>query len=841
MKNHILPALLLCAATLPAAAQVAPPNAAGVSMSHLHYRVADVDANRRFWVALGGTPGEAGAEGQSIVFPGLAVVLTAGQPAGAAEGSVVAHVAFRVKTFAQIEAAGVPVERRRIEGRESGMALAPSGDRVELFEEHAEQVRFRPEAGATTASAERHNRPMTAPIEPHHLHLNVPSGADVTAQRWYVEHFGGVPGIRLRYAAADVPGMNFNFSGVATPTAPTAGRSLDHVAFAVRGLPALVGRLRNAGIAVNESGSPDGRGRRATLVDPWGTGIELVEAQEPPRRNPQGVAFNHVSIEVADFEREAAFWEALGGSRQTPSPSNRFTIVQFPDMNITVREGSGSGGTVGSVINHIGFQVRSTPEAMARFQAAGLRTEAGGFPGQGWLMSPADVRVEILQDPNLALPIRGHHVHFNNAEPLAQQAWYARVFGAVPGKRGNFDAADIAASNTVMNLTFTAVESAPAPTRGRAADHIAFSVDNLAAFLRGLQEQNVTIEQPLTMQANGRTGIAFVADPWGVRIELIDQNAGGGAATAAAAGGRMLRPRIITHVVADLEKSIAFYREGLDLAVASGPGPLTGSALLHKAKATSPAATARQATLTIPGSNLSLQLIQFSGLEGRAFEQRLYDPGVTRFSIQVRDIDKAFDKVKDRGIIVDTTSAGPVFTQRPRNDTRAVMMRDPDGFVFEFVQSGNPVQTDVPETSNIYNARSSLAIEDFDRSFAFYRDILGFTFANPTRDVNDAVLALEGTPRANARSTGGMPPGSNNMWVLWEFRDIARTKRVPNVQDPGASAISLEVENLPALLARMKAAGITVETPGGEAVTIDGRRAALVRSPDGLLVELVEP
>ena len=105
----------------------------------------------------------------------------------------------------------------------------------------------------------------------------------------------------------------------------------------------------------------------------------------------------------------------------------------------------------------------------------------------------------------------------------------------------------------------------------------------------------------------------------------------------------------------------------------------------------------------------------------------------------------------------------------------------------------------------------------------------------------DAVLALEGTPRAHARSSGGMPPGSNNIWFLWEFRDIERTKRVPNVQDPGASAVSLEVENLPALLARMKAAGVVVETPGGEAVDVGGgRRAALVRSPDGLLVELME-
>ena len=298
------------------------------------------------------------------------------------------------------------------------------------------------------------------------------------------------------------------------------------------------------------------------------------------------------------------------------------------------------------------------------------------------------------------------------------------------------------------------------------------------------------------------------------------------------AAGRMVRPLLITHVVASLEKSVAFYLEGLDLEVVEGPAPLTASALVQKAVAMNPAARARAATLRIPGSQLSLQLVEFSGIPGKAFTQRLYDPGITRFSIQVRDIDKAFDKVKDK-VTVDTTSAGPVYTQRPRNNTRAVMMRDPDGFVFEFVQAGTiPETPGVPVTSNIYNARSSLAIDSFDKALPFYRDLLGFTLNNPPNDINDAVLALEGTPRANARTAGSMPPGSNNMWVLWEFRDIERTKHSPNPQDPGASSISLQVENLSALLGRMRAGGVAVEWSGD--------RRALVRSPDGLLVELVE-
>jgi len=305
--------------------------------------------------------------------------------------------------------------------------------------------------------------------------------------------------------------------------------------------------------------------------------------------------------------------------------------------------------------------------------------------------------------------------------------------------------------------------------------------------------------------------------------------------------GRVVEPTLLTHVVADLAKSIDFYRRGLDFAVVSGPAPLSDSALVHKAMATNPSARAAAAVLAIPGSNLQLRLIQFTGLDGTPFTQRLYDPGVTRFSIQVRDIDKAFEQVKDLGIIVDTTSAGPVFTQRPRNDTRAVMMRDPDGFVFEFVQAGAMPDTAVPVSSNIYSARSSLAVDRMEASIAFYRDLLGFEIRNQPNDVNDAVLALEGTPRARARTAQSMPPGSNNMWVLWEFREIERTRREPAVQDPGASAVTFAVAELAGLAGRLKAAGVTIETPGGAPVPLGGgRRGLLVRSPDGLLLELVE-
>ncbi|MEY4933369.1 MAG: Glyoxalase/Bleomycin resistance protein/Dioxygenase superfamily, partial [Pseudomonadota bacterium] len=206
-----------------------------------------------------------------------------------------------------------------------------------------------------------------------------------------------------------------------------------------------------------------------------------------------------------------------------------------------------------------------------------------------------------------------------------------------------------------------------------------------------------------------------------IAAALLSYAAVSAQAVPSAAQGRMVQPRLIIHVVPDLEKSVAFYTEGVGYDVISPPAELKASTLVHKAVSTAATAKARAATLHIPGSNLQLQLVQFSGIEGKPFTQHHYDPGVTRFSVQVRDVYKAFNRVKDRGVIVDSTSAGPVYTQRPANNTQAVMLRDPDGFVLEFVEAGVMPPTDVPESSNVYNARASLALDKLEVSAAFYR------------------------------------------------------------------------------------------------------------------------
>lgn len=260
-----------------AAAQLAAPNKAGVAMGHLHYRVRDVEANKRFWSALGGRPIKIG-ETEAIRFPDVVVLLTRGESVGGTEGSVVNHVAFRVPSLTTVEAAGLTVQR--LAGF-PGVAsvMTPEGERIELFENAAQNMGFVQDAGYSDAAAERHNRPLTTPVAFHHIHIYVPETNVAAVKAWYTRMFGGTPGKRSQYDAVDLPGVNLNISNrTETPAAPTKGRMLDHIGFEVTGLEAFCRRLATMGITLDGPIRKNAEGvASASFTDPWGTSIELTE------------------------------------------------------------------------------------------------------------------------------------------------------------------------------------------------------------------------------------------------------------------------------------------------------------------------------------------------------------------------------------------------------------------------------------------------------------------------------------------------------------------------------------------------------------------------------------
>jgi len=258
--------------------QLSPPNASGVAMGHLHYRVKDVEANKRFWIALGGRPLR--IDGTEVLkFPGVLVFLSAGESAGGTEGSVVNHVAFRVPLLSGVEAAGLRVEP--VAGF-PGVAsvMTPEGERIELFEDAAQNLTFTQDPGFHDTGAERHNRPVGVPVAFHHIHMYAAEPEIAKVKAWYVRMFGGIPGKRSQYDAVDLPGMNLNISvprGNAG-SVPTRGRMLDRIGLEITGLEALCTKLSAQGVKFDAPYSRTAAGfASATLTDPWGTTIELTE------------------------------------------------------------------------------------------------------------------------------------------------------------------------------------------------------------------------------------------------------------------------------------------------------------------------------------------------------------------------------------------------------------------------------------------------------------------------------------------------------------------------------------------------------------------------------------
>lgn len=236
--------------------------------------------------------------------------------------------------------------------------------------------------------------------------------------------------------------------------------------------------------------------------------------------NDAGVSMGHVHFLVPDVEAAKTFWTAMGG---VPGKLGANDVFKFPGVLILVRKGDGTTPTVGSVVGHIGFHVPDTTAALARWKAAGLNTEVGQNPGQGFVWTPDKLlRVEILEDKTQTVPIAFHHVHFYIADTagssnvLEMQSWYAKMFGAKPGKRGQFDAADIPGAN----LTFTKSDTATVPTKGRMLDHIGFEIVGLEAFCKKAEASGLKFDMPYTKRPDLGIALAFITDPWGTYIEL---------------------------------------------------------------------------------------------------------------------------------------------------------------------------------------------------------------------------------------------------------------------------------------------------------------------------------
>ncbi len=236
----------------------------------------------------------------------------------------------------------------------------------------------------------------------------------------------------------------------------------------------------------------------------------------PP--NAAGAAIGHIHLNATDVDVQSRFWTTVGG---IIVQREKLTMVQFPGIYILLRKQDPTGGTVGSTMNHFGFYVRDFAGSVAKWKAAGLTWEPANNPqvGQGFLTGPDNVRIEIYENTSISAPIQMHHIHLSVPDPLEAQKWYVQTFGAVAGKRGPFETANVPGTEIAM----AKAETAQAPTKGRSVDHIGFEVKNIDAFVAKLQAAGIKTDAAIRNSANASgLRIVYITDPWGTEIEITE-------------------------------------------------------------------------------------------------------------------------------------------------------------------------------------------------------------------------------------------------------------------------------------------------------------------------------
>ena len=269
---------------------------------------------------------------------------------------------------------------------------------------------------------------------------------------------------------------------------------------------------------------------KKTMLIALALGLTLVAGTataQPAPVNQASVTMGHWHIASKDVEANKKLFVAMGGKLYMPGGQ---PLIMFPGLYISLILGNekGEGGSVGSVVNHVGFIVDNVQKRVAEWKAKGVNVLPGGaLPNgggnrldQAYVETPDGVRMEILEDKMQTVPIRNEHIHFflPAAEIPKAVEWYAKTFGGQAATRNNAPVVNLPG----VQLRFNPADTKQAPTRGRVLDHIGFDTNDHPAVVKRLEGMGIKLDQPVGKGATGNT-ITYITDPWGTRIEIVQR------------------------------------------------------------------------------------------------------------------------------------------------------------------------------------------------------------------------------------------------------------------------------------------------------------------------------
>lgn len=251
--------------------------------------------------------------------------------------------------------------------------------------------------------------------------------------------------------------------------------------------------------------------------------------------------------------------------------------------------------------------------------------------------------------------------------------------------------------------------------------------------------------------------------------------------------------------------------------------------------------------LRVPVTDMVIEPIQWSEAKGRPLSPRLQDPGASRLVLTVNDIDALAKRLAAGRVKIVTAGGKPVTVQEDGGEFRVLVVQDANGFFVELVEpaiSPPAAPGAAPPTYFITGASIGLTVDDLDEAATFYREVLGLEVRVNSAFAADAQrLRAFGMRKASYREATVVWPDKTPQMRLIEFKDIDRKQLKPQVPDPNAIVIRINIrDDMETAIRKVKAStAAQIMNLSGTAFPNGRTQWLMLKGPAGEYLQFVAP
>lgn len=293
----------------------------------------------------------------------------------------------------------------------------------------------------------------------------------------------------------------------------------------------------------------------------------------------------------------------------------------------------------------------------------------------------------------------------------------------------------------------------------------------------------------------------------------------------------------LIHAVNNLGLTTSFYHDLFNLPIpatrlSAGHGPAEVNNI--------DGVTLDVASLALP-DKVRLELIEFHNVERKGRQALPTDPGSFQLVLHVRDLDAVVATASKLGVPIVTTGAAAVKIDTASGPRRAIVLRDPDGYMVRVIE-------DTPEEAATPGQLQSgvaldVGVTNLQDTMKWYHQDLGLDATGDSKFKRDqAMTELVGAPARSAyREAAIQFPMSHAQLIFTEWKGMHRTKFHQRTADPGAGGFGARVSDLPGMVKMFRAQNIHLESKGNAPVWFTRTvYDVYIEDPNGMNLELFQ-